>query len=135
MDVKSVYSETLKEKPMKKRNKDRTRHKADGAPVKIEQTATPEVQRWLPNLSSYRDQRILTFASEKDWEAAIDLLWTDALRQLPHDTPDGKALIIPADALPYFTNAGLRFTEKRLRSLGELSPEELAIVRRDRAAR
>jgi hypothetical protein len=68
---------------------------------------------WKPNLSQYSDQRILRFASEEDLDAAIDLLWTEPLRTLPHATPDGKALIIPSEAVPYFARAGLKFSEKR----------------------
>ncbi len=85
------------------------------------------VQSWLPHLSQYEDQRVLTFNSEKELEAAIDLLWTDNLRNLPHETPDGNSLVVPAEAIDYFRQAGLRFTDKRVRNVTELPAD---VVRR-----
>ena len=85
---------------------------------------------WKSNLDSYREKSVLTFASEEDLAAAIDLLWTDALVTLPHDTPDGHALVIPTEALPYFTRAGIKFTAKRLRSMRELTAEDISKLRR-----
>jgi hypothetical protein len=98
-------------------------------PDALENAVVPE---WKPNLDSYKEKRILTFYSEKDLESAIDLLWTEELRELPHDTPDGKSLIMPAEAVPYFTKAGLRFKDKKLGSLKELSPQEIAQLRQTR---
>jgi hypothetical protein len=85
---------------------------------------------WKAHLSFYEDQRILKFATQEDLEAAIDLLWTPELRTLPHDTPDGKLLVIPAEAVVYFTRAGLQFVEQRVRFISELSPDEVAKLRR-----
>ncbi len=85
---------------------------------------------WQPFLSQYRDLRVLSFKSPKDLDAAIDLLWTDELRTLPHATPDGKSLVVPAEAVAYFSRAGLRFTEKKLRSISELSAMEIRRLRR-----
>ncbi len=69
----------------------------------------------------------IEFNSEKELEAAIDLLWTDNLRKLPHETPDGNSLVVPAEAIDYFRQAGLRFTDKRLRNVTELPAD---VVRR-----
>jgi hypothetical protein len=91
--------------------------------------AAGPVPVWKPHLSQYPDQRILTFASKKDRDAAIDLLWSDELHGLPHETPDGKAIVVPAESVEYFARAGVRFTEKRLRAIGELSPEEIRRLR------
>jgi hypothetical protein len=87
------------------------------------------IPSWQPYLSQYAEQRILTFKSPKDLDAAIDLLWTDELRNLPHDTPDGKSLVVPAEAVGYFAKAGLRFTEKKVRSISELSADEIRRLR------
>jgi hypothetical protein len=84
---------------------------------------------WQPYLSQYADQRILTFKSPKDLDAAIDLLWTAELRNLPHDTPDGKSLVVPAQAVGSFSRAGLRFTERSVLSVSDLSTEEIARLR------
>jgi hypothetical protein len=73
---------------------------------------------------------VLTFASAKDLEAAIDLLWTDDLRTLPHATPDGQSIVISSEAVEYFAQAGLKFTEKPLRSMPELSADEIGKLRR-----
>lgn len=85
---------------------------------------------WQPYLSQYADQRILSFKSPKDLDAAIDLLWTDELRNLPHDTPDGQSLVIPAEAVDYFRKAGIRFTAKKVRSISDLSADEIRRLRR-----
>src|SRR5438876_11590285 len=84
---------------------------------------------WQPHLSQYADQRILTFKSPKDLDAAIDLLWSDALRNMPHDTPDGKTLVVPAGAVDYFTRAGLRFTERKALTVSDLSAKEIRRLR------
>jgi hypothetical protein len=91
--------------------------------------ANGAVPLWQPHLSQYADQRILTFKSPKDLDAAIDLLWSDALRNMPHDTPDGKTLVVPAEAIDYFTRAGLRFTERKALTVSDLSAEEIGRLR------
>lgn len=94
----------------------------------------PQAERpapsWERHLSQYADQRILTFASPKELEAAIELLWTDELRTLPHETPDGRSLAVPAEAVSYFARAGLRFAEKAALSIGDLPAEEIRRLRR-----
>jgi hypothetical protein len=85
---------------------------------------------WRPHVSLYADQRVLTFASDADLGSAIDLLWSEELRTLPHETPDGCSLVVPAEAVVYFSNAGLRFTEKRLRGIGDLPVGEIKRLRR-----
>jgi hypothetical protein len=91
--------------------------------------AACSIPSWQPYLSQYGDLRALTFKSAKDLDAAIDMLWTDELRNLPHDTPDGKSLVVPAHAVGYFTRAGLRFTEKKALSVSDLSAEEIGRLR------
>lgn len=85
---------------------------------------------WLPNLSQYGELQVLSFKSAKDLDAAIDLLWTDDLRRLPHDTPDGESLVVPAEAVDHFTRAGLQFKQERVLSITDLSPEEIRRLRR-----
>ena len=85
---------------------------------------------WKPFLSQYRDKKILRFETDKELEAAIELLWTDALRNLPHTSYDGKSIIIPAEAVEYFTRAGLKFKATKLQSIGDLKPEEIAKLRK-----
>jgi hypothetical protein len=85
---------------------------------------------WQPHLSQYEEQRILTFSSEKELEAAIDLLWRAELRHLPHETPDGTSLVIPGQAVDYFRRAGLRFTDKKVRRVADLQEEEIRRLRR-----
>ena len=85
---------------------------------------------WKEHLSSYADKRVLRFQSAADLDAAIELLWTDALRTLPHASPDGESLVVPAEAVPYFTQAGIKFTSTKLRNIGELTPEEIRRLRR-----
>jgi hypothetical protein len=85
---------------------------------------------WQPHLTQYEDKRILTFSSEKDLDLAIDLLWSDELRHLPHETPDGNSLVVPAEAVAYFRRTGLRFTDKKLRCVIDLPEEEIRRLRR-----
>jgi hypothetical protein len=91
--------------------------------------APSPVPAWQPHLSHYPDQRLLTFKSPKELDAAIDLLWTADLRNLPHDTPDGKSLVVPAEAVGYFARAGLRFTENTVLSISDLSEAEIRRLR------
>src|SRR5437899_832044 len=83
------------------------------------------VRPWHPHLSQYHDQRILTFNSDRELAVAIDLLWSDDLRNLPHETPDGNSLVVPAEAVDFFRQAGLLFEEQRALSVSELPAEEI----------
>jgi hypothetical protein len=94
------------------------------------QAAQP-TPRWKCHLDFYRDQLALTFKSRKDADKAIDLLWTDDLYELPHALAGGDTIIIPADALPYFEGKGLRFRKSKVRSAGDLPPEEINKLRRE----
>lgn len=85
---------------------------------------------WKPFLSQYSDKRLLRFPTDGDLEAAIDLLWSGEFRQVPHDTPDGKSLIVPAEAVHLFLEAGLRFSEQKLRSITELPAPQIQKTRR-----
>jgi hypothetical protein len=96
--------------------------------AKADRDAKPP--EWKEHLDSYKELQLLRFENDRQLEAAIDLLWTDDLRFLPHDTPDGKSIIIPAEAVEFFTRAGLKFTASRLRNMGELTPEERAKLKR-----
>lgn len=90
---------------------------------------TRAVPSWKPHLSQYSEQRILIFSSRKDLDAAIDLLWAEELRGLPHETPDGKSLVIPAEAVDYFRRAGLRFIDKKVPCVSELPIEKIRQLR------
>ncbi|HEV3236815.1 MAG TPA: hypothetical protein VGZ25_07485 [Gemmataceae bacterium] len=94
------------------------------------QQAASSIPSWQPYLSQYADQRILSFKTPKDLDAAIDLLWTDELRNLPHATPDGKSLVIPAEAVSYFAKAGIRFTADNVLTISDLTAEEIRRLRR-----
>lgn len=69
---------------------------------------------WHPYLNAYPNRRWLVFAEIEHVERAIDLLWTDVLRAMPHGTPDGMSLLVPADAVTYFELAGIPFEERAL---------------------
>src|SRR5947209_10820056 len=79
---------------------------------KTKNAESPPTWRWP--LNAYRDKQRLVFESQTELEKAIDLLWTDDLRALPHAWPDGRSLVIPAEAVDYFTRAGLRFSAEKL---------------------
>jgi hypothetical protein len=124
-DPVKVYA-VRKEEVMAKPTRKRTQNQECPSHAPAEASAP----RWFPHLDYYPEQSVLQFPSDTDLEAAIALLWSDGLRTLPHDTAGRKTLVIPTEAVPYFTQAGLRFTVKRLRHMSELSPEELKTLRR-----
>ena len=86
--------------------------------------------QWKSHLDYYREKRALTFKTEKDLDGALDLLWEE-LFELPHALAGGDTIIVPAEAVPYFKAKGLRFRNTRVRSAGELPPEEIARLRRE----
>jgi hypothetical protein len=83
------------------------------------------VPQWQCHLDSYPDKRLLRFASKDDLHSAIDLLWTEPFRSLPHDTPDGRSLVVPAEAVEHFARAGVKFQATKLRSISDLTPAEM----------
>ncbi len=87
--------------------------------------------QWEAHLDCYREKRALIFTDDKDLDAAVDLLWSDELYNLPHALAGGDTIIVPAEAVPYFKAKGLKFRDTRLRSAGELPPEEIAKLRRE----
>jgi len=58
---------------------------------------------WKSHLSSYPVLYELRFPSEKDLHNGISLLWTE-LKDVPYDLTGG-AIVVPAEAVPYFKNA------------------------------
>jgi hypothetical protein len=85
---------------------------------------------WKASLSAYPEKQLLRFASKKALHAAIDLLWTEAFRTLPHCTPDGRSIVVPEEAVEHLARAGLQFTATRLRSISDLTPSEIKKLRR-----
>jgi hypothetical protein len=58
------------------------------------------------------------------------LLWTEPFRTLPHDTPDGRSIVVPAEAVEHLARAGGRFTATQLREISDFSAEEISRIRR-----
>jgi hypothetical protein len=96
-----------------------------------DQQVLGQPSRWKAHLDYYRDKRALTFKSQQDLEAAIDLLWSNELFDLPHDLAGGDTIIVPEEAVPYFKAKGLRFRNTRVLSAGDLPPEEINKLRRE----
>jgi orotate phosphoribosyltransferase len=89
--------------------------------------------RWNRSLSTYpkAELRVLRFRSVKEIDRAIDLCWQDPnLIGVPRSIADGKTLIVPQDAVQYFSAKGLKFTVSTLLNREELTTEELADMRR-----
>jgi len=64
-------------------------------------------------------------------DKAIDLIWSHAdLRGLPRMTPDGITLIVPEEAVRYFTEAGFKFKVFLMANRDDIPPERLAELRR-----
>jgi hypothetical protein len=87
--------------------------------------------QWKAHLDCYREKRGLIFTDEKELDAAIDLLWSEEMHDLPHALAGGDTIIVPAEAVHYFKTKGLRFRDTRVHSAGELPPEEIAKLRRE----
>jgi hypothetical protein len=76
------------------------------------------VPRWRPRLENYRGEEVskLTFPSEKDMHAAIDLVWVGKLLGMPFRlAPDGDSLVVPKKGVPYFKEAGIRFVQSEFK--------------------
>ncbi len=85
---------------------------------------------WRWPLAAYRNLQRLVFENQDELEKAVDLLWTDELYSLPHASPDGKSIVVPEEAVEYFTRAGLKFSAEKMRSRSDLTPEETRALRR-----
>ncbi len=88
---------------------------------------------WRPALSSYRNEEIsvLTFESKQEAYRALDFRW-EKLFGMPHSLPGYNAVVVPADAVHYFSEAGLKFAESKLLTVTDLTPEELEEYRNRR---
>ncbi len=102
---------------------------ADNGQMEDAPTLTP--MRWKPHLDFYRDKRALTFKEETELDAAIDLLWSEPLQDLPHDLMGGDTIIVPAEAVGYFKEKGLRFRSSKIQSAGDLPSDEVNRLRRE----
>jgi hypothetical protein len=63
--------------------------------------------------------------------AAIELVWTEPLREMPHALPGGFTMIVPPEAVPYFEKSGLEFENTAVHSITELSPKEQYELRKE----
>jgi hypothetical protein len=73
------------------------------------------VPRWKSKFDEYRSDElaVLTFGTDKDLHAAIDLVWVGKLQGMPFGVvPDGESMAVPKQGIPFFANAGIRFVEK-----------------------
>ena len=71
--------------------------------------------RWKSKFDEYRSDElaVLTFGTEKDLHAAIDLVWVGKLQGMPFGVvPDGESMAVPKRGIPFFAGAGIRFIEK-----------------------
>lgn len=93
-------------------------------------SAADAVPEWKCHLDSYPQKRLLRFESKEALHSAIDLLWTEPFRTLPHDTPDGRSIVVPAEAVDHLARAGLKFTTTELRSVTDLTPDQITKLRR-----
>jgi hypothetical protein len=80
--------------------------------------ATPKkwMPKWKRHTDDYRTNELarLKFASRKDSDAAIEIVWGGRLTGMPFalDPNDIDSLVVPKVSIPFFVEAGLRFTEK-----------------------
>jgi hypothetical protein len=87
---------------------------------------------WRPFVRSYDDAElsVMAFATVEDVYSALDVIVKGALRGMPFGIPGYNSLVVPKDAVHYFTDAGLRFEESKLLRHDELTGEELDAMRK-----
>ena|SRR5579859_2238508 len=104
----------------------------DQAAKNGDQPRGEQSSRWKPLLGMYRPKelRSMTFEDDAQGDAAIDLLWTDPLRDMPWDLAGGDSIIVPAEAVQFFREAGLKFIENELLTHDDLTAAELNELRK-----
>jgi hypothetical protein len=93
----------------------------------------PAIQgsRWLPLIGWYRQHVGLEFDSVEDYDAALDLVWSDPeLLGVPRVHVGRNTMIVPAAAAPIFQKKGCKFTPRKVISAGDLPAEEVNRIRR-----
>ncbi len=71
--------------------------------------------KWKRHLDEYRaeDLVLITFASVADIDAGTALIWGGKLTGAPFDLdPNGPSFVVPKATLPFFADAGIKFTHK-----------------------
>jgi hypothetical protein len=91
----------------------------------------PAALPWQPDLNGYAELKALTFTSPEEMDTAIDLLWSDPLRNLPHELAGGDTIIVPGEAVGYFEAAHLTFSQDDVLSASDLPADELNELRRE----
>src|SRR5262249_55721659 len=126
------FTTCAKEKAMAtgKRPKDNGRNDRKKPAATASVPAAAEPPRWKTHLDFYRELRGLMFKTQKEFEAGVDLLWTDEFFEMPYALPGMKTIIVPADAVPRFEAHGLKFKNAAVISSSEIPPEEMSRIRR-----
>jgi hypothetical protein len=71
--------------------------------------------KWKRTLGEYtaKDLVLITFASIEDGDAGTALVWGGRLTGVPFDIdPNSDSFVIPRATLPFFAEAGIKFTHK-----------------------
>jgi hypothetical protein len=73
---------------------------------------------WMQDLSSYHSLCALTFKTVEERDHAIEMTWDTAgpLFRLPYDVEDGTTLVVPQQAVDFYTRQGLNVIQKRFLS-------------------
>jgi hypothetical protein len=112
--------------------------RSSSSPAKRETVSSPLTQgginmrrspRWVRPFSMYGNEelRAVKFSSVKELRRAIRLFWEDPdLKGVPRDTPDGRTVILPEEALELLRAKGFKFTVSRILGSSDLTPERLA---------
>lgn len=94
--------------------------------------SAPTPTGWKENLHSYREKRALRFSTEKEADAAIDLIWKKKeLYGMPRAIVDADTIIVPAEAVPFFKESGLSFSASRVVPADELTADEITRLRQE----
>ncbi len=85
---------------------------------------------WKANLSSYNKLVALKFRTRRDFEGAVDRIFSAELRGMPVDPLGGHAIAVPEEAVPFFS--GLDFEQQEIVSGDDLPMKKLVALRRER---
>jgi hypothetical protein len=75
-------------------------------------------------------QRALTFASDADFEKALELFWHDVrFRGTPREHVGDRTIIIPTEVVERLRQENIPFEVRKVADTGDVSPGELSRIR------
>lgn len=103
------------------------RGKASALPqLRGEKEMPNSAPEWRASFNAYNPSELsaMVFDSIEEFDRAIELCWEDKrFKNMPRYSPDGMSLFVPNEAPSLFKAQGVKFREKKVRGMGDLSAE------------